>query len=282
MTKRTSSRLLWLAAATLPALMVGCRGDVSENRPRQFFPDLDDQPKYKAQTESTFFTEYVSEDGEAFGREMRPPVFGTVAYGRHAQPVTFEGIDFAQRDELLRDDHEAATGRRWVLDANGDISIDENGQPKFTYLQTIPVPVDMDLLELGQKKFDIMCMPCHGMTGAGNGMVGRSWAYALPNFHDAKYQPGGELGQDGYIFNVIRNGIPNPGGSWALKMPSYGRKLSIEETWAVVAYFRALQVHQKGTPEMLSPTERQRLEQKRAGAGVVGSATPAGQKEASS
>jgi mono/diheme cytochrome c family protein len=192
-------------------------------------------------------------------------------------------VDFARRDEYLRPNHEIATGRSWVTDAGGAIELDANGQPKFTYVERIPVPVDMDLLKLGQKKFDIMCMPCHGMTGMGDGMVGRNWAYALPNFHDAKYQPGGELGQDGYIFNVIRNGVPNPGGNWERKMPSYARKLSIEETWAVVSYFRALQLHRKGSPAMLSPTMRQQLEQKRASAGVVGSAAPKdGGKEGSS
>lgn len=279
MARRFASRVVaagaLAAAAMAPTLLGGCRGDVSDNRPRQFFPDLDDQPKYKAQTESTFFKEYVTEEGEAYGREMREPVVGTVAFGKRAEPESFAGVDFAQRDEYLRPNHEVATGRRWVTDANGKIELDENGQPKSTYVERIPIPVTMDLVRLGQKKFDIMCMPCHGMTGMGDGMVGRVWAYALPNFHDPKYLPGGEFGQDGFVFDRIRHGKPNPGGQWPLLMPSYARKLSIRETWAVVSYFRALQVHDNASPDMLTPAMRQRLEQKRASAGVVSSAAPA-------
>ena len=293
MANRTTSRLAMIGALAACAALAGCRGDISENRPRQFFPDLDDQPKVKPQTESTFYDEYVTPEGVRFGRAMRRPVFGTVAFG--AQPYAHEvgGVDFSNRDEYLRPDPAVATGMRVTTDASGRVQLGENGQPLFDYLTTIPVPVTLELLELGQKKYNINCLPCHGGTGMGDGLVGRRWAYALPNFNDDKYQPGGELGQDGYLFHVIRNGVPNPGGAWELKMPSYGRKLTLEETWAIVAYFRALQVHQRATPGMLPESMRLQLERKRAAAGAGddglaargapgGGVADSGDKEASS
>ncbi len=52
----------------------GCgRGDVSDQPPIHLNPNMDDQPKYKAQAESKYF-----EDGST----MRPLVEGTVAQGR--------------------------------------------------------------------------------------------------------------------------------------------------------------------------------------------------------
>ena len=55
-----------LAVAGMPA----CRGERTDKPPRQFFPDMDDQPKYKAQSESPVFAD---------GRSMREPVPGVVA-----------------------------------------------------------------------------------------------------------------------------------------------------------------------------------------------------------
>ena len=47
-------------------------------------------------------------------------------------------------------------------------------------------------------------------------------------------------------------------------MPSYATKLSVHETWAVVSYFRALQVRVKATPDMLPESERIELNRRRA------------------
>jgi mono/diheme cytochrome c family protein len=255
---RTASIFATFAVGAL----AGCRGDVSENAPRQFLPDMDDQPKVKAQTESTFYAEYTDEDGNAYGRSMRPPVPGTVPFGREAFVAPIAGIDFSQREELLRPDDVVSTGR--VLTMNGEAPVlDEFGNPTFTYIERIPIPVTAELVRLGEKKFNIFCMPCHGQTGAGDGLVGERWSYALPTFHQEKNYPGGETGQDGLIFHIIRNGVANPGGQWPLKMPSYARKLSIEETWAVVAYIRALQINQRAKPDMLPENERLDLQRRR-------------------
>ncbi len=251
--------------------VAGCRGDISGERPRQFFPDMDDQPKMKAQTETEFFDEYATEDGERMGRAARKPVAGTVPFGARPLVTPIAGVDFANRVEFLRDDPVRTTGRAYVRSSTGQyVRDEETGGIATRYVERIPVDVDMELLRLGQKKYDIYCLPCHGGTGHGDGLVGTRWSYALPNFHDERYQRGGELGQDGYIFHVIRNGVPNPGGAWSLRMPAYGRKVTIEETWAIVAYFRALQAAEKGEPGDLSPAERRELEGRR-----VGSAAPA-------
>jgi len=243
--------------------LAGCRGDESEERPHQFFPDMDDQPKYKTQSESRFFADYTDEHGNTYGRTMREPVVGTVAFGRKPYVTLIEGIDFSDREEILRPDEVIATGRTMNM-KDGAPVLDEHGTPTFTYVERIPIPVTRDLLLLGEKKFNILCMPCHGQTGNGDGMVGRQWSYALPNWHDPKYEHGGDFGQDGYIFHTIRNGVANPGGNWPLKMPAYASKLSVHETWAVVSYFRALRARTNATPDVLPESQRIELNRRRA------------------
>ena len=227
--QHTTSRLLAIAAAAAVGVgLTGCRENTSDNPPREFFPDLDNQEKNKAQSVSHFFDEFTDEEGESFGRTAREPVEGSVPWGWQPHVGTVAEVDFAKRDMFAKEDAAVFTGRTsWAADA--------------PLIDRIPVPVTEELLELGRHKYEVICILCHGGTGAGDGMVGRRWAYALPTFHDAQYQPGGEKGQDGHIFDVIRNGVAglNPG---ELKMPAYDNKLDEYETWAVVAYVRALQL----------------------------------------
>lgn len=256
-----TTRLLAVVALAGLAAAAGCRGDRTTKRPHQFFPDLDDQPKLKAQGQSMFFAD---------GRSMRPPVPGTVAFGNHAEmswrdpaaeAYSLERIE-NDRADILRDDPAIYLG------------IGPDGE----YVKTIPIPVTPELMQLGAKKYNIYCIACHGVAGNGKGAVGLQWSYPLPDFHAPQYQPGGEKGADGYIFHVIRNGVANaPGQLPALKMPSYAQQVGEREAWGVVAYFRALQNARKASIANVPPAERQELERSR---GANPAAAPAGQENA--
>ncbi len=266
---------LCLAGAAIIGAAQGCRGDRTAERPRQFFPDMDEQPKYTAQSKSTFFKEFADEDEKSFGRTMRTPVVGTVAFGRKAWTDPINGVDFARRDDFLKDDDRFYRGVQAVLDADGRPVLDENGNPREVYLDRMPVGVTAELLALGREKFDIFCIVCHGGTGAGDGTVGTRWSYPLPSWHAEQYQRGGEKGQDGYMFHVIRNGVPNVGDAppYPLNMPAYGSKISEREAWAIVAYIRALQMTQNAPLDMLPERERTELLRKRAASASEAPAT---------
>ncbi|MEM1423364.1 MAG: cytochrome c [Planctomycetota bacterium] len=255
------------AATTMP----GCRGDRSDKPPRQFFPDMDHQPKVKPQTESSFFED---------GRAQRLPVAGTIAFGRAPMVNEVMGVDFADRGEFLREDDAYAEGRVYRVAPNGAVEMNADGQPAFEWVEMMPTPVTRELIDLGQKQYNIYCLPCHGGTGIGDGIVGTKWSYALPNFHADIYQPGADKGQDGYIFHVIRNGVANVGGPYPLKMPGYARKLTLEETWAVVAYFRVLQARNQGTLDDLPESQRINLERTRTGAATPTPASSSADQEA--
>ena len=267
-TRRLRAALLvGLACAVAGGAMVGCRGDRSNKPPRRFFPDMDHQPKYKAQTESSFFDEYLDEEtGERCGRAQRLPVAGTVAFGKTPFAGEIMGVDFAQRDEYLRDDDAWAEGRTYQFEESGAPRVNENGQHAFAWVEEMPSVYTPEMIDLGHKKYDIYCLPCHSATGDGKGLVGVRWSYTLPNFHDDTYQRGGAKGQDGYIFHIIRNGVANVGGPYPLKMPAYARNLTLEETWAIVAYIRVLQETRRATPEDLPEAQRLELERRRTGA----------------
>lgn len=259
--KSTVLRLLALlgVGATLTLGLTGCRGEREESSPRQFFPDMDDQEKFKPQHETEFFPDH---------RAMRPVVPGTVAYGR--APIDHEdaledgwGVPFVvQRARLLKEDQALFSG---TTNAPSD-------QPEH-YLNTIPIEVTMDTIRLGQEQFDIYCAVCHGYEGDGYGTVGDRYAVRPANFHDPKYMNADDiLGRDGYIYDVARNGLWDDAGN--MRMPAYGHALDEYEAWAVVAYIRTLQASRNVPID--APTipgaERSRLLEQRGGAMGAGDA----------
>ncbi len=231
------------AGALTLALAGGCRGDRSDNPPRQFLPDMDDQPRWHAQGESRFFAD---------GRMMRLPPDGTVPFG--AWPLLNDeaglGEAVARRASFLKED------RGFYEGLNAD------GSP----VRTIPAPVTGAMLERGAERFNIFCAVCHGYEGDGQGIVGTKWSYPVPSVHLEQYQPGGDLGQDGHIFRVAMWGVVAPDGRTA--MPGYAHALSEEDGWAVVAYVRALQASRQGSIDdpNIPESVRRNLRQQRSAA----------------
>ncbi|MEN0019860.1 MAG: cytochrome c [Planctomycetota bacterium] len=224
-----SALCVTLVLAIMAFGLAGCRGDRSDKPPRQFFPDMDDQPRFNPQSETSFYED---------GRTMRRPVAGTVAFGY--TPVI---SDADWNDEYNRE-------RQQMLDNDSRMSLGQTEEGE--YLTTIPVTVDPALLERGESRFNIFCAVCHGYEGEGalqrntatgdpgsGGMVGRRWSYPVPSLLQDQYRADGDKGQDGYLYTVIRNGVWRPDGSNA--MPGYAHALDERDAWAVVAHMRVLQ-----------------------------------------
>jgi mono/diheme cytochrome c family protein len=236
-----------LAAGAIIA-MPGCRGDRSDKPPRQFFPDMDDAPKFKPQSENPFFLD---------NRSMRPVVEGTVPFGRfeytgmgpgESPDPGWQMILASERAELLKDDdafYRGITGSR--------------PDGALTFVERIPIPVTQAMIARGQERYGIYCAICHGEFGRGEGMVGQRWAArAVANLMDPKYmdlnEPDGR-GMDGFLFHTAMNGVPDP-ATGVLRMPAYSHALSADDAWAVVAYIRVLQEAQSGTLEQVPEPRR--------------------------
>lgn len=92
-----------------------------------------------------------------------------------------------------------------------------------------PVEYTRATLERGQQRYNIYCSPCHGRVGDGQGIVVKRGLVPPPSFHIDRLR---DI-EDGSIFDVITNGLRN--------MPSYRHAIPVDDRWAIVAYFRALQ-----------------------------------------
>jgi mono/diheme cytochrome c family protein len=133
-------------------------------------------------------------------RSMRQPVDGTVSRGH------------------LKEDTEYYYGKT----ENGDL------------IENNPIEMTKANLYRGQKMYNIYCTPCHGGVGDGKGIVmtGNYGYVPAPTYHQERLRNV----SDGYIYDVINNGIRN--------MPGYGTQIKVADRWKIVAYVRALQKSQ--------------------------------------
>ena len=103
----------------------------------------------------------------------------------------------------------------------------ESGSTNF--VATISATVTQQMVERGQARFNIYCLPCHGPQGDGNGIV-KKYGYAtIRSLHEKVVV----TQTDGEMFNTITHGKAT--------MYGYASQIPIEDRWAVVAYVRALQ-----------------------------------------
>lgn len=136
---------------------------------------------------------------------------------------------------------------RGDLRADGELYTGKDASGKFIARFPASVKVDARLLERGRQRFTIYCAPCHGALGDGNGITKQYGMGATPTYHDDRLR---NL-PDGEIYNVITNG--------AKTMLPYADKIVPEDRWAVVAYVRALQRAQLGTPNDVPPAYKTQL-----------------------
>jgi mono/diheme cytochrome c family protein len=92
-----------------------------------------------------------------------------------------------------------------------------------------PFPMARNVLERGEKLFQVFCEPCHGARGNSE----RSIAF-FPGVRDLTDTFSIAL-NDGEIFHAITNG--------GIQMSGHEAQIEPEERWTIVNYIRLLQVH---------------------------------------
>jgi mono/diheme cytochrome c family protein len=157
------------------ALIARTRATHSAQTRLQIIPDMDQQPKFKAQSANPLFAD---------GRAMRPPADGTVARGEaDLDPHFFRGL--------------VAAG---------------SGTPALAWAENFPFPVTTEIVKRGQARYDIFCAPCHGLAGGGDGIVHLradrlqegTWTPPANLYGDLVLQR-----PVGHLYNTITNGIRN-------------------------------------------------------------------------
>jgi mono/diheme cytochrome c family protein len=100
-----------------------------------------------------------------------------------------------------------------------------------------PPMVTPALLARGRERYDIYCAACHGLTGAGDGMVVNEGFPAPTNFNgDAQMSLDAR-----HIVDVIGHGFG--------RMYAFSDRVAPRDRWAITAYIRALQLAGKPREE---------------------------------
>lgn len=90
-----------------------------------------------------------------------------------------------------------------------------------------PVPATASSVAYGHKMFNTYCVPCHGESGTGDGLVGAKLIVRPFDLTAARVQ---KEFPEAYIFAHVTFGGP--------LMPSYGNDMTPKERWDVVNYVR--------------------------------------------
>jgi hypothetical protein len=111
-----------------------------------------------------------------------------------------------------------------------------------------PFAVDLRVLERGRERYDIYCAPCHGRTGAGDGMIVRRGFRRPPSYHDDRLRNA----PVGHFVDVMTNGFG--------AMADYRQLVEPRDRWAIAAYIRALQLSEHATIADVPADQRGRLQ----------------------
>jgi mono/diheme cytochrome c family protein len=111
-----------------------------------------------------------------------------------------------------------------------------------------PVPLSRSQLNRGREQYNIFCLPCHGVSGYGNGMIVQRGFLAPPSYHIERLRSAPDI----HFWNVITHGYG--------AMYSYEDQVSVSDRWAIVAYIRVLQFSQNAKWANLAPEDQRNLE----------------------
>jgi mono/diheme cytochrome c family protein len=123
--------------------------------------------------------------------------------------------------------------------ARGDVALDEAASN--------PPPATPALLARGRERYAIFCTPCHGPTGAGDGIVVKRGFPQPPPLDLARLRQAPSQ----HLFDVITDGVG--------VMYPYASRVPPDDRWAIVAYIRALQLA-ASAPIAAAPEAAERLQ----------------------
>jgi mono/diheme cytochrome c family protein len=110
-----------------------------------------------------------------------------------------------------------------------------------------PATITPAMLSRGQQRFNINCVPCHGRSGDGEGMiVQRGFPKPPPLFSDDLLKAKAQ-----HFYDVMMQGHGD--------MYSYADRVSPADRWAIVGYIRALQRSQHVRVADLGDDDKRRL-----------------------
>src|SRR5881394_4670 len=227
--------LIFLLAGIALVAVFGFRGQKSTRTPWEIFPDMVRQQKVRAQAPLDFFAD---------GRGPRVPIASTVPIGyempkpQMTAPPGITPSGAPPGEEFSRTRIGFSVGTDYY----------NTGKMGANWGAGIPVPVNAELMQRGQQRFNITCSVCHGLTAAGNGIAKQYGLNTVATLQDERIRKMA----DGEIFNTITNGKNT--------MMAYGPNVMVNDRWAIIAYLRALQRSQNATEADVPSEHRAELD----------------------
>jgi mono/diheme cytochrome c family protein len=129
--------------------------------------------------------------------------------------------------------------------ARGALADDAFFVPKDS--NNFPLPVNQELLERGEERYQIFCTPCHGLQGDGNGLITMRGMKQPPSYHQDRLRQT----PNGYLYDVVTNGFG--------AMLGYSAQIPPRDRWAIIAYVRALQLSRNAQVADLPGDVREKL-----------------------
>ena len=129
--------------------------------------------------------------------------------------------------------------------ARGALADDALFVPKDS--NNFPLPVNQELLERGQERYQIFCTPCHGLQGDGNGLIVMRGMKQPPSYHQDRLRQV----PNGYLYDVVTNGFG--------AMLGYSAQIPPRDRWAIIAFVRALQLSRNAHVADLPGDVREKL-----------------------
>ena len=211
--------LLFILTAVAVVGVCGFRGSHSRRTTIEIFPDMVRQNKVRPQTPSDFFADQHSSRLFPAGT-----VAHNAAYVVNGQPLLIDGKPVYSYEDSPVNSGRVPGTTNFVMDN--------------------PLPLTRQLLDRGEQRYHINCMPCHGPAGDGKGITSKYNMYSMANFHDQRLvnMP------DGEIFNTITYGKN--------LMGSYAANVTVEDRWAIIYYVRTLERSQLASVEDVPEPDR--------------------------
>jgi len=213
--------IFFLCCVTVIGL-AGFRGSKSRQPPIELFPDMVRMNKARPQTPSEFFAD---------ARSSRARPDGTVD---HSQPYEINGKVLLVNGKPVYPYEDAPMNTGRIVGTTN-------------FIETNPLSITGELLDRGQERYQIYCLPCHGPAGDGKGITSKYNMFSMANFHDQRLINMA----DGEIFNTISYGKN--------LMGAYGPNVPVLDRWAIIYYVRTLQRSQLASVADVPEPDRAQL-----------------------
>ena len=156
--------------------------------------------------------------------------FSPVDMWNRSRLKPYEPVDFFDNQNSTRPLPAGAIARGNLQNDDAMFRGTQNGR----FVNALPAAAtnnatEKEVIQRGQERYNIYCLPCHGLSGHGDGMIVRRGFSPPPDYRIQRLREA----PLGHFYDVITNGYG--------AMYSYAARVPVKDRWAIAAYVRRLQ-----------------------------------------